>query len=155
MVKRVSLADLTAKSWRCFSTHHEKVFLTSQLWVPDCEVYGKGQRSHATSTLNKLRREHGGEQQSPDQKILPGNSHASGCRLEEKGPYRECLCGVTIKKDSSVMSQWAHHPGTWRVRPVAKAAQPAKQEEAGGWCPCLVWKTSQLCGAYGNGAVKS
>jgi hypothetical protein len=54
------------------------------------------------------------------------------------------------------MSQWAHHP--WNLEspkaapawPVTMAAQPAKQEEAGGRCPSLVWKTSQLIGALGK-----
>jgi hypothetical protein len=58
-----------------------------------------------------------------------------------------------IRKDLVVMSQWAQHP--WNLEspeaapawPVAMAAQPAKQEEVGGRCPCLVWKTSQLSGA--------
>ena len=35
--------------------------------------------------------------------------------------------------------------------PVAMAAQPAKQEEAEGRCPCLLWKTSQLSVACENG----
>jgi hypothetical protein len=58
-----------------------------------------------------------------------------------------------IRKDLVVMSQWAQHP--WILEspeaapswPVAMAAQPAKQKEAGGWCSCLVWKSSQLSGA--------
>jgi hypothetical protein len=32
----------------------------------------KQNKCHASLTLNDLRKEHGGEKQSPDQKILPG-----------------------------------------------------------------------------------
>jgi hypothetical protein len=39
-------------------------FLSSTLWVPDWEFFGTGQKCHASSTLNKLTREHGGEKQS-------------------------------------------------------------------------------------------
>jgi hypothetical protein len=55
-----------------------------------------------------------------------------------------------IRKDMIVMSQLAYSPlnlGSPEAAPawpVAMAAQPAKQEEAEGRCPCLVWKTSQL-----------
>jgi hypothetical protein len=55
-----------------------------------------------------------------------------------------------IRKDVIMMSQCAHSPlnlGSPEATPdwpVAMAAQPAKQEEAEGRCPCLVWKTSQL-----------
>jgi hypothetical protein len=53
-----------------------------------------------------------------------------------------------------VMSQWTHRP--WNLEcpeaapawSVAMAAQPTtKQQEPGGRCPCLVWKTFQLSGA--------
>jgi hypothetical protein len=58
------------------------------------------------------------------------------------------------------MSQFAHCP--WNLEspeaapawPVAMAAQPTKQEEAGGRCPCLVWKTSHLNGAREMGQVE-
>jgi hypothetical protein len=35
--------------------------------------------------LNKLTKEHGGEKQSSDLKILSGNCHTSGWRLEGRG----------------------------------------------------------------------
>jgi hypothetical protein len=34
-VKGVFLADLTAKGWRYFCTHHKKFFVSSKLWVSD------------------------------------------------------------------------------------------------------------------------
>jgi hypothetical protein len=49
-----------------------------------------------------------------------------------------------------VMSQWPQSPlklgspEAAHAWPVPLAAQQAMQEEAGGRCPCLVWKTSQL-----------
>jgi hypothetical protein len=63
-----------------------------------------------------------------------------------------------IRKYLIVISQWGHGP--WNLEtpeaapawPVAMAAQPAKQEEAGGRCRCLLWKTSQLSRVYQNGA---
>jgi hypothetical protein len=50
-----------------------------------------------------------------------------------------------------VIPQWAHSP--WNkespeaapVSPAPMTAQPDKQEEAEGRCPCLVCKTSQFC----------
>jgi hypothetical protein len=65
-----------------------------------------------------------------------------------------------IWKDLVVMSQWAHCP--WNLEsleaapvwPVAMAAQPAKQKEASGRCPCLLWKTSQLIGSREMGLVE-
>jgi hypothetical protein len=53
----------------------------------------------------------------------------------------------------AVMSLWVHHP--WNLEspeaapawPVAMAAHPPKQEEDGGVCPGLVWKTSLLINA--------
>jgi hypothetical protein len=56
------------------------------------------------------------------------------------------------KKDFVVMSQWAHcpcileSPETAPAWLVAIAAQPAKEKEAGGRFPYLVWKISQLSG---------
>jgi hypothetical protein len=70
-----------AMGLRCFGTHHEKLFLSSILWVPDWEFFGIEQKCHATSTLNELRREQGGEKQSSDLKIFSGNCHKSGWRL--------------------------------------------------------------------------
>jgi hypothetical protein len=75
---------LTAKGLRCFYTHHKKDFLSSTLWIPDWEFFGTGQKCHAISTLNELRREHGEEKQSPDKKVLPRNYHTSGWRMEEE-----------------------------------------------------------------------
>jgi hypothetical protein len=76
-VKGVFLADLTAKGLRCFCTCHEKAFLSSKLCVPDWEIFGTGQKYHASSTLNELRTEHGGEKHSPNQKILCGQEIAT------------------------------------------------------------------------------
>jgi hypothetical protein len=58
-VKGVFLVDLTAKGLRCFCTYQEKAFLSSKLWVPDWEIFGTGQKYHASSTLNELKTEHG------------------------------------------------------------------------------------------------
>jgi hypothetical protein len=63
---------------------------------------------------------------------------------------------LLIRKHMVVMSQWAHShlnlesPEASPACPIAMAAQRAKQEKAEGRCPCLVWKTSQWCVAYGN-----
>jgi hypothetical protein len=57
-INGVFLADGTAKGLRCFCTHHETIFLSSNLWVPDWEVFGTAQKCHASSTLKELTREH-------------------------------------------------------------------------------------------------
>jgi hypothetical protein len=41
-VNGVFLDDGTAKCLRCFCTHHEMLFLSFTLWVPDWEVFGPG-----------------------------------------------------------------------------------------------------------------
>jgi hypothetical protein len=46
---------------RCFCTHNEKAFLSSKLWIPDWEFFGREQKCHDSSTLNELRRAHGGK----------------------------------------------------------------------------------------------
>jgi hypothetical protein len=54
------------------------------------------------------------------------------------------------------MTQWAHRP--WNLESpeaaptlyVSMATQPAKQEEAGGRCPCLVWEVMWGLGKWGS-----
>jgi hypothetical protein len=90
----------------------------------------------------------------------PGPTHSlPDHHTQEAGSWRgrglrgRAYAVQPIRKDLVVMSQWAHSP--WNLEspetapawPVAMAAQPAKQEEAGGRCPCVVWKTSHLSGA--------
>jgi hypothetical protein len=70
--------------------------------------------------------------------------------MEGWGLRRSAYVVWPMRKNLVVMSQWAHYP--WSpdaatVWPVARAAQSAKQKEAGLKYPSLVWKTSQLCGA--------
>jgi hypothetical protein len=73
-VNGVFLADGTAKGLGCFCIHHEKPFESSTQWVPDWEFFGTGHKYQASCTLNELRREHGGENQSTDLKTVSGNS---------------------------------------------------------------------------------
>jgi hypothetical protein len=126
--------------------------LSSTLWVPDWEYFERGQKCHASSTLNEVKREHGVEKQYSDLKILYGHSHTSGWRQESEGLSESGYVSCPIKKDLVVMSQWAHCPWTLEspeaapAWPVAIAAQPAKQKEARGRFSYLVWKTSHLRG---------
>jgi hypothetical protein len=94
-VKGVFLAYGTAKALRWFCTHCKKHFLSSKMWVPDWEFFGTGQKCHPTWTLNKLTWEVGGEKQSSDQKVLPGNYHRSGWNTERAGSQRVCLHNLT------------------------------------------------------------
>jgi hypothetical protein len=63
-VKGFFLADGNTMRLRHFCTHHKEHFLRSKLWVPDWEFFGTGEKSHHSSTLNKLRRELGSENHS-------------------------------------------------------------------------------------------
>jgi hypothetical protein len=84
-----------------------------------------------------------------DPNILPGPYDPSGWRLEVGGLKFSAFTVRPIRKDMVVMSQWAHCPLTLEspeaapACPVAMATEPAKQKEAEGRWPCLVWKTSQ------------
>jgi hypothetical protein len=136
---------------RCFYTHHKKLFQSTTLWVPYWEFFGTGQKCHASSTLNKLMRERGGEKQSSGLKVLSGNCHRSGWRLDGGGLRGRAYTVQPIRKELIGMSQLAHchwnldSPEAAPAWPVAMAAQPAKQEEPGRRCPCFLWKISQLC----------
>jgi hypothetical protein len=65
-------------------------------------------------------------------------------------------CGYvvwSIREELAVRSEWAHCPWNFEspeetpAWPVAMVAHPAKQEEDGGRCSCLVWMTSLLINA--------
>jgi hypothetical protein len=45
----IFLAYESAKSLRCFCTHHKEHFLSSKLWVPDWEFLGTGEKCHPSS----------------------------------------------------------------------------------------------------------
>jgi hypothetical protein len=109
-----------------------------------------GEKYHPSSTQNKQRWEYGAVKLCSDPNILQGPYETSGWILEGVDLKGSAYTVGPIRKDMIVMSQWAHSPlnlespeaaSAW---PVDMASQPAKQEEAEGRCPCLVWKTSQL-----------
>jgi nitrite reductase/ring-hydroxylating ferredoxin subunit len=103
-VKGVFLADGRAMGLRQFCTHHKEHFLKSKLWEPDREFFGTGEKCHPSSTLNKLKREHGGEKPCSDQNILPGACHKSGWRLEWRVLRGSAYAVRPIRKDLVVFS---------------------------------------------------
>jgi hypothetical protein len=62
-----------------------------------------------------------------------------GCGLltqsdQSRKTWLWCHCGLTVPVSQEAAPDW----------PVAMAAWSVKQEEPGGRCPCLLWKTSPL-----------
>jgi hypothetical protein len=153
MLRAFSCLMALQRAWSVFVLTTRKMFLSSKMLAPDWEFYGSGQKCHPSWTLNKLTMETGGEEWSSEQKVLPKNGTQMPGDWRGQGLRMSAYTVWPVRKDLVVMSQWAHEP--WNLEspeaaaawPVAMAAQPAKQKEAGGWCSCLVWKSSQLSGA--------